>query len=35
MLCAGVGSKYGISLIHRDSLQALKSYSDNYFDWAI
>ena len=32
---SGAVSKDGISLIHGDSLQALKSYSDNYFDWAI
>jgi len=25
----------GINLIHGDSLQALKGYSDNHFDWAI
>ena len=35
VLCAGAVSKYGISLIHGDSLQALKSYGDNYFDIAI
>ena len=35
MLCAGAVSKDGISLIHGDSLQALKSYGDNYFDVAI
>ena len=35
VLCAGAVSKYGISLIHGDSLQALKSYGDNYFDVAI
>ena len=35
LLCAGAVSKDGISLIHGDSLQALKSYGDNYFDVAI
>ena len=35
LLCAGAVSKNGISLIHGDSLQALKSYGDNYFDVAI
>ena len=35
VLCAGAVSKDGISLIHGDSLQALKSYGDNYFDIAI
>jgi site-specific DNA-methyltransferase (adenine-specific) len=35
VLCAGAVSKDGISLIHGDSLQALKSYGDNYFDLAI
>ena len=35
MLCAGAVSKDGISLIHGDSLQALKSYGDNHFDIAI
>lgn len=35
LLCAGAVSKDGISLIHGDCLQALKSYGDNYFDWAI
>ena len=35
VLCAGAVSKGGISLIHGDSLQALKSYGDNYFDIAI
>ena len=35
LLCAGADSKDGISLIHGDSLQALKRYSDNHFDWAI
>ena len=35
VLCAGAVSKDGISLIHGDSLQALKSYGDNYFDVAI
>ena len=35
MLYAGAVSKDGISLIHGDSLQALKSYGDNYFDIAI
>ena len=35
LLCAGAVSKDGISLIHGDSLQALKSYGDNHFDWAI
>ena len=35
LLCAGAVSKDGISLIHGDSLQALKSYGDNYFDIAI
>jgi site-specific DNA-methyltransferase (adenine-specific) len=32
---AGAVVKDGISLIHGDSLQALKSYGDNYFDVAI
>ena len=32
---AGAVSKDGISLIHGDSLQALKIYGDNYFDMAI
>ena len=32
---SGAVSKDGISLIHGDSLQALKSYGDNYFDVAI
>ena len=32
---SGAVSKDGISLIHGDSLQALKSYGDNHFDWAI
>ena len=35
VLCAGAVSKDGISLIHGDSLQALKSYGDNHFDIAI
>jgi site-specific DNA-methyltransferase (adenine-specific) len=35
VLCAGAVSKDGISLIHGDSLQALKSYDDNHFDIAI
>ena len=35
LLCAGAVSKNGISLIHGDCLQALKSYGDNYFDVAI
>ena len=35
VLCAGAVSKDGISLIHGDSLQALKSYGDNHFDVAI
>ncbi|MBP7398218.1 MAG: site-specific DNA-methyltransferase [Chitinophagales bacterium] len=35
VLCAGAVIKDGISLIHGDSLQALKSYGDNYFDVAI
>ena len=35
VLCAGAVSKDGISLIHGDSLQALKSYGDKYFDVAI
>ena len=35
VLCAGAVSKDGISLIHGDCLQALKSYGDNYFDVAI
>lgn len=35
LLCAGAVSKEGISLIHGDCLQALKSYGDNYFDVAI
>ena len=35
LLCAGAVSKDGISLIHGDSLQALKSYGDNHFDIAI
>ena len=35
VLCAGAFSKDGISLIHGDCLQALKSYGDNYFDVAI
>jgi len=35
VLCAGEVSKDGISLIHGDSLQALKSYADNHFDIAI
>ena len=35
VLCAGAVSKDGISLIHGDCLQALKSYSDKQFDWAI
>jgi site-specific DNA-methyltransferase (adenine-specific) len=35
VLCAGAVVKDGISLIHGDSLQALKSYGDNYFDVAI
>ena len=35
VLCAGAVSKNGISLIHGDCLQALKSYGDNYFDVAI
>ena len=35
LLCAGAVSKDGISLIHGDCLQALKSYGDNYFDVAI
>lgn len=35
LLCAGAVSKDGISLIHGDSLQALKNYGDNYFDVAI
>lgn len=35
LLCAGAVSKNGISLIHGDCLQALKSYGDNYFDLAI
>ena len=35
LLCAGAVSKDGISLIHGDSLQALKIYGDNYFDVAI
>ena len=34
VVCSTV-SKDGISLIHGDSLQALKSYGDNYFDIAI
>ena len=32
---SGAVSKDGISLIHGDSLQALKSYGDKQFDWAI
>ena len=32
---SGAVSKDGISLIHGDSLQALKIYGDNYFDVAI
>lgn len=32
---SGAVSKNGISLIHGDSLQALQSYGDNHFDWAI
>ena len=32
---SGAVSKDGISLIHGDSLQALKGYGDNYFDVAI
>lgn len=32
---SGAVSKNGISLIHGDSLQALKSYGDKQFDWAI
>jgi site-specific DNA-methyltransferase (adenine-specific) len=32
---SGAVSKDGISLIHGDSLQALKSYGDNHFDVAI
>ncbi len=35
VLCAGAVVKDGISLIHGDSLQALKSYGDNHFDIAI
>ncbi len=35
VLCAGAVSKDGISLIHGDSLQALKRYADNHFDLAI
>jgi len=35
VLCAGAVSNDGISLIHGDSLQALKSYGDNHFDIAI
>ena len=35
VLPAGAVSKDGISLIHGDCLQALKSYGDNYFDVAI
>jgi len=35
LLCAGAVSKDGISLIHGDSLQALKRYGDNHFDIAI
>lgn len=35
VLCAGAVSKDGISLIHGDSLQALKNYGDNHFDIAI
>ena len=35
LLCAGAVSKDGITLIHGDSLQALKSYGDKQFDWAI
>ena len=35
LLCAGAVSKDGISLIHGDSLQTLKSYGDNYFDVTI
>jgi len=35
VLYAGAGSKEGISLIHGDCLQALKSYGDNHFDVAI
>ena len=31
VLCAGAVSKNGISLIHGDSLQALKSYGNNHF----
>ena len=34
VVCSTV-SKDGISLIHGDCLQALKSYGDNYFDVAI
>ncbi len=32
---SGAVSKGGISLIHGDSLQALRSYGDNHFDVAI
>ncbi len=35
VLCAGSVSKDGISLIHGDSLQALRGYGDNHFDIAI
>jgi site-specific DNA-methyltransferase (adenine-specific) len=35
VLCAGAVSKDGITLIHGDSLQSLKSYGDNHFDIAI
>ncbi len=35
LLYDGAFEKDGISLIHGDSLQALKSYGDNYFDVAI
>ena len=35
LLCAGAVSKDGISLIHGDSLQALRSYGNNHFDIAI
>lgn len=35
VLCAGAVSKDGISLIHGDCLQALKSYGDNHFKVAI
>ena len=35
VLCAGAVSKNGISLIHGDSLQALRSYGDNHFKVAI